>query len=77
MAQEMSLTSPGLSTPLPCHFLVVHSPHNPPYEQLLIGVGLGAMVLGIIIWPWWWWSSLYSHGAPTIHLMSSCSSALC
>jgi len=26
--------------PLPCHFpIAIHSPHNPPYEQLLIGMG--------------------------------------
>ena len=53
--QGMFLTSPGPSTPLPHHFLVVCSPHNPPYEQLLIGMGVGAMALGIIVWPWWWW----------------------
>jgi len=40
--------------PLPHHFLVVCSPHNPPYEQLLVGVGVGAVVLGVVVWPWWW-----------------------
>ena len=32
--------SPGPTFPLPHHFpIVICSPHNPPYEQLLIGVG--------------------------------------
>ena len=40
MAQETSLTSPGPTFPLPRHFpVVVRSPHNPPYEQLLVGMG--------------------------------------
>ena len=40
MAQETSATSPGPTFPLPCHFpIVVRSPHNPPYKQLLIGMG--------------------------------------
>ena len=40
MAQGTSVTSPGPTFPLPHHFpVVVRSPHNPPYEQLLVGVG--------------------------------------
>jgi len=77
MAQKTSLTSPGPSTPLPHHFLVVCSPHNPPYKQLLVGMGVGAMALGIIVWPWWWWWWSYGPGAPAIHLTSHCLSALC
>ena len=74
----MSLMSPGPSTPLPHHFLVVCSPHNPPYEQLLVGMGVGPVALGVIVWPWWWLLSLsYGPGAPAIHLTSSCSLALC
>jgi hypothetical protein len=55
--------------------------HHPPYEQLLIGMGVGAAVLGVVIWPCWWWchsalSSLsYGPGAPVIHPTSSGSSA--
>jgi len=42
--------SPGPSFLLPCHFpLVIHSPHNPPYKQLLIGMGVGAVALGVIV----------------------------
>jgi hypothetical protein len=36
----MSATSPGPSFLLPRHFpVVVRSPHNPPYKQLLVGMG--------------------------------------
>jgi hypothetical protein len=62
--------SPGLYFPLPHHPpVVIRSPHNPPYEQLLVGVGVGAMVLITIVWPWWCHSSSssYSPGAPAIH----------
>jgi hypothetical protein len=56
---------------------VICSSHNPPYEQLLISVGVGAMTFNVIIWPCWCWSSAssYNPGAPTIHPMSSCSLA--
>jgi len=64
MAQETSLMSPGPSIPLPCYFLVVVcSPHNPPYEQLIIGMGVGAVALSVIIWPWWSWSLWWGPGA--------------
>jgi hypothetical protein len=81
MAQETSLTatSPGPSFPLPRRFPpIVCSPHNPPYEQLLVGVGVGAMAFGVVVWPCWCWSSVslsYNSGAPAIHPTSSCSSA--
>ena len=36
----MSAMSPGPTFPLPHHFpVVICSPHNPPYEQLLVGLG--------------------------------------
>jgi hypothetical protein len=36
-----------------CFPPVICSPHNPPYEQLLVGVGVGAVAFNVIVWPCW------------------------
>ena len=48
----MSAMSPGPPFPLPHHFpVVICSPHNPPYKQLLIGMGWVPCHLAVVFHP--------------------------